>query len=192
MKKLPEILETTEVARSALFRVEQQKIRFSNGVERTYERLAGFGGGHQAVMVVPMLDDHRFVMIEEYASGTEDYQLSLPKGLVEAGEELLEGANRELKEEAGYGGRKLQHIAEFTLSPNYMTHKMQVVLAEDLYEERLEGDEPEPLGVHIFSFDDLPTLIGRPDFSEARAMAALYMVRDILAARKKRQHRQDC
>ena len=181
MKKLPEILDVKEVARSALFRVERLKLRFSNGVERTYERLAGFGGGQQAVMVVPMLDDNRFVMIEEYASGTEDYQLSLPKGLVDYGEDLFDGANRELKEEAGYGAHDMEHLTEFTLSPNYMTHRMQVVLARDLYEERLEGDEPEPLGVHIFSFDDLPTLVSRPDFSEARAMAALYMVRDHIA-----------
>ena len=180
MKKLPEILDIQEVTRSALFRVERMNLRFSNGVERTYERLGGVGGGHQAVMVVPMLDDNRFVMIDEYAGGTEDYQLSLPKGLVEAGEALMEGANRELKEEAGYGARQLEHLTEFTLSPNYMTHRMQVVLARDLYEERLEGDEPEPLGVHIFSFDDLPTLIARPDFSEARAIAALYMARDYL------------
>ncbi|WP_281648423.1 ADP compounds hydrolase NudE [Parendozoicomonas sp. Alg238-R29] len=183
MKKLPEIYDVREVTRSALFRVEQLKLRFSNGVERTYERLAGFGGGHQAVMVVPLLDNNRFVMIEEYAAGTEDYQLSLPKGLVEAGEDLLDGANRELKEEAGYGAEKLEHLTEFTLSPNYMTHHMQVVLAQNLYEERLEGDEPEQLGVHIFSFDELPELVARPDFTEARAMAALYLTRDIIQGR---------
>ncbi len=180
MKNLPEILETEEVARSALFRVERMQLRFSNGVERVYERLAGAHKGHQAVMVVPMLDDHRFVMIEEYAAGTEDYQLSFPKGLVEFGEELFAGANRELKEEAGYGAKRMHHLAEYTLSPNYMSHRMQVVIAQELYEEKLEGDEPEPLGVHIFSFNDLPTLLARKDFSEARAIAALYMARDYM------------
>ncbi|OQX39550.1 MAG: ADP compounds hydrolase NudE [Oceanospirillales bacterium LUC14_002_19_P2] len=178
--KKPEILETQEVARSALFRVERMKLRFSNGIERTYERLGGYSSGHQAVMVVPLLDDNHFVMIEEYAAGTEDYQLSLPKGLVEPDEDLLAGAERELKEEAGYGAHSLEYLTDFTLSPNYMSHSMRVVLARDLYEEKLEGDEPEPLGVQIFSFDDLPALIARDDFSEARVLAALYMVRDIV------------
>ena len=180
MKKKPEILETLEVARSALFRVERMKLRFSNGAERTYERLGGHSSGHQPVMVVPLLDDNHFVMIEEYAAGLEDYQLSLPKGLVEPDEDLLAGAERELKEEAGYGAHNLEYLTDFTLSPNYMSYSMRVVLARDLYEEKLEGDEPEALGVQILSFEDLPALIARDDFSEARVLAALYMVRDIV------------
>lgn len=180
MKNLPKILEKKEIARSAMFRIEQMKLRFGNGVERTYERLAGSDKPHQAVMIVPMIDDNHFIMIEEYAGGVEEYHLSFPKGLVEAGEELFAGANRELKEEAGYGAKTFEHLVELTLSPNYMSHKMQVVVARDLYEEKLEGDEPEPLGVHIFSFDQLPELLQREDFSEARAIAALYMARDFL------------
>ncbi|WP_243647324.1 ADP compounds hydrolase NudE [Aestuariirhabdus litorea] len=176
----PKVLHSREVARTRLFRVEEMGLRFSNGVERTYERLVGFNTGHAAVMVLPLLDDQRFVMIEEYAAGTEDYQLSLPKGLVEPGESLLEGANRELMEEAGYGAHKLELLTELSLSPNYMSHRMQVVVARDLYEMRLEGDEPEPLGVHVFHFDQLPELVQRPDFTEARAMVALYMARDLL------------
>ncbi len=179
----PTVVSSKEVARTRLFRIEEMQLRFSNGEERTYERLAGFNSGHAAVMVLPLLDDRHFVMIEEYAGGTEDYQLSLPKGLVEPGEDLFEGANRELMEEAGYGARKLELLTEMTLSPNYMTHRMSVVIARDLYEKRLEGDEPEQLGVHIFSFDELPELVKRANFTEARAMAALYMARDLLHAR---------
>jgi ADP-ribose diphosphatase len=40
----------------------------------------------------------------------------------------------------------LEHLTELSLSPGYMSQKIQVVLATDLYEERLEGDEPEPMG----------------------------------------------
>lgn len=44
MRKKPEILATQEVAKSRLFRVEQLELRFSNGVQRTYERLRGKPG----------------------------------------------------------------------------------------------------------------------------------------------------
>nr|GFD07834.1 hypothetical protein [Tanacetum cinerariifolium] len=126
-----------------LFRVEE--VRFSNGVERVYERLVGRGNGYGAVMIVAMLDAEHAVLVEEYCGGTDEYELSLPKGLVEPGEDVLAAANRELKEEAGYGARQLEHLTELSLSPGYMSQKIQVVLATDLYEERLPGDEPEPM-----------------------------------------------
>ena len=180
MTTKPEILGSRELAKTRLFRVEELQLKFSNGVERTYERLGSFGTARKAVMVVALLDNNRFLMIREYAAGTEDYQLTLPKGLVEAGETLEEGANRELKEEAGYGARTWQPLTRFTLSPNYMCNSIEVVVAKDLYEEKPEGDEPEPLGVEIFSFDQLLELNERADFSEARVLAALYLVKDKL------------
>src|SRR5690606_29783356 len=102
MREKPTVLAREIVASSRLFRVEELQLRFSNGVERTYERLASRGTGYGAVMVVAMRDDCHALLVEEYCGGTDDYQLSLPKGLVEPGEDVLAAANRELKEEAGY------------------------------------------------------------------------------------------
>lgn len=41
MRQKPTVLAREIVASSRLFRVEQLQLRFSNGVERTYERLVG-------------------------------------------------------------------------------------------------------------------------------------------------------
>ena len=183
MRQKPTVLAREIVASSRLFRVEQVQLRFSNGVERTYERLASKGTGHGAVMVVALLDNQHAVLIEEYCGGTEDYQLSLPKGLVEPEEDILEAANRELKEEAGFGARHLEWISELSLSPGYMSQKIQVVLARDLYEERLPGDEPEPMGVSKVDLRELSALAQHEQFSEGRALAALYLVRDLLIER---------
>src|SRR5690625_5388082 len=71
-----------------------------------------------------------------------------------------------------------------TLIPGLMEHRSRIVLARDLYESRLPGDEPEELDVIKWPLDDLVTLIQREDFSEGRSIAALYMVRDLLAAGK--------
>jgi ADP-ribose diphosphatase len=92
-------------------------------------------------------------------------------------------ADRELKEEAGYGAHQLEHLTELSLSPGYMSQKIQVVLATDLYEERLEGDEPEPMRVDKVNLRELSSLIEHPQFSEGRALAALYLVRDLLTQR---------
>lgn len=177
----PQILKRRETAKTRLFRVEELLLRFSNGVERVYERLCH--PIHGAVLVVPMLDRDTVLLIREYGAGVEGYQLGLPKGACEAGEDRLSAANRELMEEAGYGAHHLEFVKSITLSPGYMTHDIDVILAQDLYEKRLPGDEPEPIEVVPWPLSDLDGLMARSDFTEGRSIAALYMVRDILARR---------
>jgi ADP-ribose diphosphatase len=183
MRHKPTVLAREIVASSRIFRVEAVQLRFSNGVERTYERLVGRGTGHGAVMIVAMLDAEHAVLVEEYCGGSETYELSLPKGLIEPGEDVLAAANRELKEEAGFGARQLEHLTELSLSPGYMSQKIHVVLATDLYEEQLEGDEPEPMRVDRVNLRELAQLAQHPDFTEGRALAALYLARDLLVQR---------
>lgn len=174
----PSILAREEIARSRLFAVEQLELRFSNGAERTFERLKG--GGHGAVMIVAMPDPKHVLLIREYAAGFDDYVLTLPKGLVDPGEDIVTAANRELMEECGMGAHNIEPLVELSLAPNYMSHRMHVLLASDLYEKRLPGDEPEPLIVERHALDELPALLAREDFHEARAIAALFIAREKL------------
>ena len=177
-KKLPQIHSRAESEPGGWMRREQLELEFSNGVTRTYTRLLTHGLG--AVIIVPMRDRETVLLAREYACGLHHYELGLPKGRVERGETALEAANRELKEEIGYGARQLREINAFSLAPGYMTHVTHIVLAQDLYEERLEGDEPEELDVVPWRLDDLQRLAERPDCTEGRTIAALYYARDYL------------
>ena len=115
---------------------EKLELEFSNGQTRSYTRLITHGLG--AVIIVPMLDEKTVLLAREYACGLHHYELGLPKGRVERGESRLEAANREMKEEIGYGARDLREINAFSLAPGYMTHVTHIILARDLYPERLQ------------------------------------------------------
>jgi ADP-ribose diphosphatase len=127
-----------------------------------------------------MLDVDTVLLIREYAAGVHRYELALPKGRVEAGEDMHVAANRELMEEVGYGARQLRTLNRLTLAPGYFSHVTDIILAEDLYPQRLEGDEPEPIEVIPWSLSRLDELLLREDCTEARSIAALYMARDLL------------
>ncbi len=58
-----------------------------------------------------------------------------------------------------------------------------MVLAEDLYPEKLEGDEPEELEVVPWRLDQLYELVQREDVTEGRSIAALFMAREHLLRR---------
>jgi ADP-ribose diphosphatase len=65
-----------------------------------------------------------------------------------------------------------------------MTHITRVVLARDLYPEKLPGDEPEELEIVPWPISDLLSITARDDCTEGRTIAALYIARDYLAAEK--------
>ena len=157
----PEILHTEVVAKSRLFQIEQVHLKFSNGVERQYERMKG--GSRGAVMIVP-IHQGQMLLAREYAAGTDNYELGFPKGLIDPGESPIEAANRELQEEIGFGANKLTLLKELSLAPGYFSSKMQIFLAEDLYESRLEGDEPEPIDVVPWALADWEALLDDVDF----------------------------
>ena len=176
-RRLPVIHHVTEHD-AGPYRMERLDLEFSNGERRLYERL--HGRGHGAVAVVPMLDAETVLLVREYAAGVHRYELGLVKGRIDAGETPLEAANRELMEEAGYGARDLRVLRSLTLAPTYMSHQTHVVLARDLYPQRLPGDEPEVLELVPWKLADLGQLILQDDFSEGRSIAALFMVREWL------------
>ena len=131
-----------------------------------------------------MLNDDTVLMIYEYSGGTDRYELGLTKGKIDKGETPIEAAGRELKEEIGYGAKKLTFLKTITLAPGYQSSETHIVLAEDLYEEQADGDEPEPLEVVEHKLSDLEELTYKQDLTEARSILALYMVRDIIQSRK--------
>ena len=177
-KQLPIIHDLSERDSGKWLRLEQLDLEFSNGEKRVYYRMRTRGLG--AVIIVPMLDDQTVLLAREYAAGLHHYEIGLPKGRLEEGESIIEAANRELKEEIGYGARDLQELTELSLAPGYMTHITHIVLARDLYPEKLEGDEPEELDVVPWPIADLHSLTAREDCTEGRTIAALYIARDHL------------
>jgi ADP-ribose diphosphatase len=178
-KPLPIVHDRRERAAGDLLRVEQVDLEFPNGERRTYSRMKARGLG--AVIIVPMLDDATVLLAREYAAGLHHYEIGLPKGRLEQGESILEAAQREMKEEIGYGARSLLELTRLSLAPAYMTHVTHIVLARDLYPEKLQGDEPEELEVVPWPIADLRALTARPDCTEGRTIAALYIARDFLA-----------
>jgi len=178
-KNLPTIDDRKQVAKSRLFSIEQLDLTFSNGVKRQYERMQGSGRG--AVMIVAMPDEHTVLLVREYCAGTHTYELGFPKGLIDPGESPAIAANRELKEEIGFGSKQLKELQKVAMAPGFFAASMNIFIATDLHEERLVGDEPEELEIVPWKLSEYKSLLAQPDFNEARSIAALMLVKDYLS-----------
>jgi len=173
-KILPTINEAKTVAQSRFFKIEQLDLTFSNGETREFERMAGSGRG--AVMIIPLIDDNTMLLIREYAAGTHSYQLGFPKGLIDPGETAFQAANRELQEEVGYQAKNISTLQQVWMAPTFFNASMEILIAQGLSPSRLEGDEPEPLEVVPWPVTEVDELLARPDFGEARSIAALLLL----------------
>src|ERR1700735_3945287 len=69
------------------------------------------------VNVLALTPEGEVVLVREYRHGTAEIMLELPSGTMEAGEDPLATAIRELREETGYGGGVWRQTASFPAHP---------------------------------------------------------------------------
>ncbi len=172
-ERVPKVLASRRKKVSRFFTVEELDLRFSNGEERTYERLVG---GNGAVEIVPW-DGRNFLMTAEYACGFESYELGFVKGKIDKGETPEQACERELEEEIGYGFRdciKLKDVMK--VAPGMLSLRMHTFLCTGIFEKKLDtGDEPEPIDLVKVSPEQARQLIFDPSspLTESRAIACL-------------------
>jgi ADP-ribose diphosphatase len=182
MREKPICKQRTVIAKSRLFTVEEMHLKFSNGAQRVYERIKSTG--HGAVLIVAVTPGESLLLVREYGAGTDSYELAFPKGIIDHGETPLQAANRELREETGFAARELTWLRSMTLAPGYFGARIEIVVAQDLYHSPLIGDEPEPPELVEWPLYADAELLEKPDFTEARSIAALFLVKEWLNKRK--------
>ncbi|MEP6945945.1 MAG: NUDIX domain-containing protein [Acidobacteriota bacterium] len=137
MKK-PEVLKSSEIYKGRIFDVRIDDIR-EGDVEYKREIVVHKG----SAVILPVFADDTVGLVRQYRHAAGEYMLEVPAGSLESGEEPLEGAVRELEEEVGVVADKVEKLAEFYVSPGFLTEIMHLFLATGLTEtaQRLEGDE---------------------------------------------------
>ena len=176
---MPKILSCSVIARSRLFTIEAMNLRFSKGREADFERLKAAGEG--IVMVIAVNAAGSLIMVREYAAGTERYELGFVKGRVDPGETPAQAALRELKEEIGFGADTLSFLRAVDSAPAYTNFVSHLFIATDLYPDKLEGDEAEPLEQVEWPLACLQQLYRHPQVNDARVLLALSLLEKRLA-----------
>lgn len=181
LRHKPVVLSESIVARSRFFEVQERSLRFRSGEELCIERLLDHG--QRSVAIVAMLDEERFVLVEEYAAGIHAFVRTVPMGGVGAAETIEEAVRRELAEEIGYTAREVTVLQTLSIVPSHLGHTITVCVATGLQPADAVGDEPEYLVPHTFPMSRLYDLVIAGDVVEARSVAALYIARDWLKER---------
>jgi ADP-ribose diphosphatase len=120
--------------------------------------------------------------VREYAVGLDRYELSLPTGRIETGEDVQQAANRELAEETGYRSATIERLHTLSLVPGILGYQAEIVLARNLEPAALQGDEAEVPEVLEWPLHKLDHVLRTGEITEARTLAALFLARERLRA----------
>jgi ADP-ribose pyrophosphatase len=127
-----------------------------------------------AVVLLPILDDGRIVMIENFRRSVAETLLELPAGTIEIGEPPELTAPRELIEETGYRAGKLRKVLEFYSCPGICDELMHLYAATELVEGNPEREATEEIENRIVSPDEIRTLIQTGKIRDAKTLIGLY------------------
>ena len=104
-KKEYEVVNTNLVSsyKEGYIGKEVYDFELSNGVKKRYDRITKGNGNGDAVIIVPVTSDNKYVMIiESRPNILNGIAIEFPAGMVDKGEKPIEAAKRELLEETGY------------------------------------------------------------------------------------------
>jgi ADP-ribose pyrophosphatase len=83
-----------------------------------------------AVAIIPILGGNKIIMEKQYRPVVKKWLYELPAGHVEPGEDVVETAKRELKEETGYEISKIKFLFKSHTDVSVETQMQYVFLAE--------------------------------------------------------------
>ena len=136
----------------------------------------------ECVGVLPFVNPDTVLLVGQYRYVFKDFLWEMPTGGQHPGETLVEAAQRELAEEAGYEAGRLTRLCEFHTSKSILHEIAHLYLADDLRPASRPADHTEFLERRAFPFADVLRMVERGEIKDSMTVIAV-----LHAARLRRQ-----
>ena len=136
-------LSSKTVYRGKLLHVLEDEVRLPDGgaARREYVRHPG------AAVIVPMTDPASVVLVRQFRYALARHFYEVPAGKIDRGEEALQTARRELREECCLEAGEWRHLATLHPCIGYSDERMELYLARRLVPVEQAPDPDEFLEV---------------------------------------------
>ena len=166
-----ELLKSEILFEGRAFGLRRDHLKTPSGRTAKYDIIEHPG----SVVLVPVDAAGNIHFVHQYRHATGTDLLELPAGTLEPGEDPLECARREIREEIGMAASQLREIGSFYLVPGYSTEYMHVFLATGLQESPLPPDTDEYLSVEKIPFVKALEMARNGQLPDAKSLAALLL-----------------
>ena len=125
--------------------------------------------------VLALTKKQKVVLVRQFRHGAQGIFWEFPGGVVEDGENPLDGVRRELSEETGYTASNMIEVGKFYPNPALQTNLMYAYLAYNAEKtDAQKFDEAEDIEVHLVALDELIAMTKRGEFQHGLQVATLF------------------
>ena len=169
-------ITTQTVFHGNLLHVMSDTVRLPNGHEATREYILHPG----AAMIIALADDKTLVLERQYRYPLGRHFIELPAGKIDPGEDPLDTAKRELREECGYKAAEWRHLTTLHPCIAYANERIELYLARKLTAVGRQLDEDEFLEVLHVPVSEALAWVRDGRITEAKAVTGLLWADKIL------------
>ena len=182
-----ELISSEVVFEGPLFRVLHDKLIEPGGKPSERDVIR-----HNGSVVILAVDSSKskknpWIVVErQYRHAANQFLWELPAGKLEAGEDALAGAQRELAEETGYAAKKWRPLVEYYASPGFLGESMKVFLAEGLIAGDAHPEEDETIEFRLVKLSDVLKMIEKGMILDGKTLTSVLLYARKLAGKHKK------
>jgi len=156
------------------FRFLQDEVELPSGL-RTHRDIVRHPG---AVAIVPVLPDGRIVLVRQYRYAAGKPLLEIPAGTLEEGEDPLECARRELREETGYEASELMALLRCYMAPGYSDEVIHFFEARGLRSVGMSPEEDESIEVEVYEIGEISRMVEENIIEDAKTIIGIRCLKE--------------
>jgi ADP-ribose pyrophosphatase len=164
------------VCTTRVFAVDVEQVTLGDG--RTHE-IATIRHA-PCVVLIPVLDDGRLVLIRQYRHSVKRLLWELPAGSIDPGEAPEAAAARECEEETKLAPGSVELLSTMFPAPGYCDEEMMFFKATGLHAPAADSthapDEDEDITVHPTTVAEARAMLARGDIVDLKTAYALMLI----------------
>lgn len=163
------LLSSSEAFKGRIFTITVDRVRLPNGRTATLDMVRHRG----SVVLLPLADDGRIVLIRQYRFALDRWIWELPAGSLDPGEDPVAAAARECEEEIGLVPSRVEHAGSWYPTPGFCTEVMHYYRLTDLCPPGPDRPQPhadpdEDIRVHVFTLGEARDMVRRGDIVDLK------------------------
>jgi len=170
-------LDSQELFKGHFLHAFRDTVQLPDGGQTTREYVIHPG----AVMVIPLLDDGRLVLERQFRYPVGQVMIEFPAGKLDAGEDPLACARRELQEETGYTATQWARAGLLHPVISYSTEFIEIWFARGLALQQRQLDEGEFLEVFTATPADLLAWCRDGAVTDAKTLTGALWLQNVLS-----------